>query len=348
MGFRPDCRRYGMDFAFSPVKGKKMQKRIVVLGGVGFIGSHLCLRLLNDGHEVFCVDIRDTADSPLLRDMPPHPEFRYVRHNIVNAFGIRCDEIYNLAAPSRVRYNKALPVESLKVSILGSINALDTARSEHARILYASTGDIYGTGYRDTSVEAADGCPTHRTLAEGKRAGEALHRAYQYEFGVDARIARIFNTYGSGADLMDQRVVMKMIVAALQNRDIPINGSGEQLRTFCWVEDVVDGLVRLMDAHGQFRQQSRGDDPLAGREDHRPDGQQLAHRPRRSAHRRHTPPHARHLGDTARTGLGAPHTAHRRPAAHDQLRRKGTCGEELCGNIVGGNKLIGRYDHDGL
>ena len=208
MGFRPDCRRYGMDFAFSPVKGKKMQKRIVVLGGVGFIGSHLCLRLLNDGHEVFCVDIRDTADSPLLRDMPPHPEFRYVRHNIVNAFGIRCDEIYNLAAPSRVRYNKALPVESLKVSILGSINALDTARSEHARILYASTGDIYGTGYRDTSVEAADGCPTHRTLAEGKRAGEALHRAYQYEFGVDARIARIFNTYGSGADLMDQRVVM--------------------------------------------------------------------------------------------------------------------------------------------
>ena len=200
-----------------------MQKRIVVLGGVGFIGSHLCLRLLNDGHEVFCVDIRDTADSPLLRDMPPHPEFRYVRHNIVNAFGIRCDEIYNLAAPSRVRYNKALPVESLKVSIQGSINALDTARSEHARILYASTGDIYGTGYRDTSVEAADGCPTHRTLAEGKRAGEALHRAYQYEFGVDARIARIFNTYGSGADLMDQRVVMKMIVAALQNRDIPVS-----------------------------------------------------------------------------------------------------------------------------
>ena len=125
-----------------------MQKRIVVLGGVGFIGSHLCLRLLNDGHEVFCVDIRDTADSPLLRDMPPHPEFRYVRHNIVNAFGIRCDEIYNLAAPSRVRYNKALPVESLKVSILGSINALDTARSEHA----SSTHPPETSTARDTAT----------------------------------------------------------------------------------------------------------------------------------------------------------------------------------------------------
>ena len=224
-----------------------MQKRIVVLGGVGFIGTHLCLRLLDEGHEVFCVDTRDIANSPLLRDMPPHPEFRYVRHNIVHQFGIRCDEIYNLASPSRVRYNKALPVETLKVNTLGSINALDTARAEHARILFASAGNIYAANCRDTAEESGF-CTTRRILAEGKRAAEAMHRAYQSEFGVDARIARIFNTYGTGADLMDQRVVMKMIVAALQNRDIPINGSGEQLRTFCWVEDIVDGLVRLMDA----------------------------------------------------------------------------------------------------
>ena len=224
-----------------------MQKRIVILGGVGLIGTHLCLRLLDEGHEVFCVDIRDIANSPLLRDMPPHPGFRYVRHNIVHQFGIRCDEIYNLTSPSRVRYNKALPVETLKVNMLGSINALDTARTEHARILFASAGTVYSVNCRDTSEEA-DSCSTHRILTEGKRAAEAMHRAYQTEFGVDARIARIFNTYGSGADLMDQRVVMKMIVAALQNRDIAINGSGEQLRTFCWVEDIVDGLVRLMDA----------------------------------------------------------------------------------------------------
>lgn len=223
-----------------------MQKRIVVLGGVGFIGTHLCLRLLDEGHEVFCVDIRDAANSPLLRGVMQHPNFRYVHHNIVNPFGIRCEQIYNLASPSMVRYDKALPVDALKVSMLGSINALDTARTEHARILFGSSGNLGAIGGRDYSAEAADFCPTHYVLGEGKRAAEALHRAYRTEFGVDVRIARIYNTYGSGAELMDQRVVMKMILAALQNRDIHINGSGEQLRTFCWVEDVVDGLVRLM------------------------------------------------------------------------------------------------------
>ena len=112
-----------------------MQKRIVVLGGVGFIGTHLCLRLLEEGHEVFCVDIRDAVNSPLLRGVLQHPLFRYVHHNIINGFSIRCDEIYNLASPSRVRYNKALPVETLRVSVLGAINALDTARTEHARVV---------------------------------------------------------------------------------------------------------------------------------------------------------------------------------------------------------------------
>lgn len=224
-----------------------MQKRIVVLGGVGFIGTHLCLRLLDEGHEVFCVDVRDAANSPLLRSVLQHPSFRYVHHNIVNNFSIRCDAIYNLASPSRVRYDKALPVETLKISVLGAINALETARMEHARILFASSGEVY-TGWRESSEEPGRCCPEHYILSEGKRAAEALHRAYRDEFGVDARIARIYNTYGTGAELMDQRVVMKMVVAALQNRDIPVNGSGEQMRTFCWVEDIVDGLVRLMEA----------------------------------------------------------------------------------------------------
>lgn len=225
-----------------------MQKRIVVLGGAGFIGTHLCLRLLAQGHQVFCVDLREPAVSPLLRDAVRHPAFRYVRHNIINTFGIRCDEIYNLTAPSMVRYDKHLPVETLKATMLGAINTLDTARTEHARVLFASSGDIYDTGFHDNSVTSAAYPPDKRLLAEGKRAAETLHRAYQAEYGVDTRIARIFNSYGPGTDLMDQRVVMKMIVAALQNRDIPIYGSGEQLRTFCWVEDIVEGLLRLMAA----------------------------------------------------------------------------------------------------
>ena len=225
-----------------------MQKRIVVLGGVGFIGTHLCLRLLEEGHEVFCVDIRDAVNSPLLRNVLQHPMFRYVHHNIVNSFSIRCDEIYNLASPSRVRYNKALPVETLKISLQGTINVLDTAHTEHARVVFASAGNIYGAGYRDPAAAPGSCCSGHYILGEGKRVAEALHRAYNIEFGVDTRIARIFNTYGSGADLMDQRVVMKMVMAALQNRDIVVYGSGEQMRTFCWVDDIVDGLVRLMEA----------------------------------------------------------------------------------------------------
>lgn len=221
-----------------------MQKRIVILGGVGFIGTHLCLRLLEQGHQVFCVDIRDVAYSPLLRAAQKHPGFRYVHHNIINPFGIRCDEIYNLASPSMVRYNKALPVDTLRVGMLGGMNALDTARIEQARLVFASTGDVQDIIRPDTTAQNS----AHYLRAEGKRAGEALCRAYHAEYGVDARIARVFNTYGSGAELMDQRVVMKMVVAALQGRDITVNGSGEQLRTFCWVEDIAEGLELLMQA----------------------------------------------------------------------------------------------------
>lgn len=225
-----------------------MQKRIAVLGGVGFIGTHLCLKLIEQGHVVYCVDIRDKACSPLLRQVAQHPRFRYVRHNITTPFGVRCDEIYNLAAPSMLRYDKTLPVETLRVCMLGALNVLDAARNNHARIVYASSGSIYGPVYSDAAFPAAEACSPHRILAEGKRAAEALHRAYQAEYGVDARIARIFNTYGFGADLMDQRVVMKMVVAALLGSDLLVNGSGEQLRTFCWIEDLVDGLIRLMEA----------------------------------------------------------------------------------------------------
>ncbi len=226
-----------------------MQKRIVVLGGVGFIGSHLCVKLLNEGHEVFCVDIRETADSPLLREVREHPQFHYARHNIVHPFGIHCDEIYNLAAPSMVRYDQALPVAMLKVNALGTLNALDAARGERARLLLASAAEVYSTSDPGSTKGREKGngfCSTHRMLGEGKRAAEAFCRAYRAEFGVDSRIARLFNTYGPGAHPMDQRVVMKWIVAALQNRDLRIHGKGDQVRNFCWVGDIVEGLEQLM------------------------------------------------------------------------------------------------------
>lgn len=228
----------------------KMQKRIVVLGGVGFIGSHLCRRLLEEGHELFCVDVRDIANAPMLRDLQKSASLHYIHHNIIHPFGIRCEEIYNLAAPNMVRYSKALPVETLKVSMLGSIHALDTARSCHARVVLGSTGQL-----NDPPECGTGPFSTQRIIAEGKRAAEALHRAYRTEFGLDTRIARIFNSYGSGADLLDQRAVVKMIVAALQGHDIIIEGSGEQTRTFCWIDDIVEGLIRLMAAPAGERTQ---------------------------------------------------------------------------------------------
>lgn len=225
-----------------------MQKRVVILGGAGLIGTHLCLRLLKEGHEVFCVDVREKNDSPLLRQAYSHDAFHFIHHNIIHSFGIRCDEIYNLASPSCLSYDKTLPVETLKVNISGSMNALETARAEHARVLYASSGDVYGLSRRDSLSEEGYFGGMGTVLGDAKRAAEALHKAYRMEYGTDTRIARIFNVYGPGADLADQRVIMKMTVAALRNRDILIYGSGEQTRTFCWVEDAVEGLIRLMAA----------------------------------------------------------------------------------------------------
>jgi len=223
------------------------KKRSIVLGGVGFIGSHLCRTLLDRGHEVFAIDIRDITHAPMLRKSLHEASFHYIHHNIIHPFGIRCDEIYHLAAPSMVRYNRALPVETLRVAMVGSIHALDTARTEHARVVLASTGSIYHTEHQ-VATNDTTAATTQHLLVESKRAAEALHCAYRQEFGVDTRIARIFNSYGSGSDLMDQRVVNKMVVAALQNRDIVIEGNGEQIRTFCWVGDIVEGLIQLMQA----------------------------------------------------------------------------------------------------
>lgn len=224
----------------------ELKKRILVTGGAGLIGSHLCRRLTDYGHEVYCMDIRSRESSPLLSQISAQPNFNYIRHNVVNPFGINVDEIYHLASPSTLRYESGSDVETLKTNILGTINCLENAKIHRSRILLASSGDVYGSSRQQSLREEAPYGPALSSVTEAKRAAESLMRAYKAEYQVDGKIARIFNTYGSGADTCDRRVVAKMTVEALTGHNITIYGSGEQLRCFCWVEDIVEALIRLM------------------------------------------------------------------------------------------------------
>lgn len=219
-------------------------KQIVVLGGVGLVGSHLCRTLIERGDSVICIDTRGVGASTLLHDVIYDERFRYIHHDITQPFDIDCDCIVNLASPAAYYAGNDLNATALRTDILGSINALEASRSNGAKIIYASSGDVYGL-YLDHSPDeyGTSNLPQSFEI-EGKRAAEALHKAY----GGDNRIARLFNTYGTGCSLSDRRVIPAMIIDALYNRDITIYGSGEQQRTFCWVGDIVDGLLKIMKA----------------------------------------------------------------------------------------------------
>lgn len=221
-------------------------KRVVVLGGAGLIGSHLCMRLTDAGDEVVCIDTADISTSPLLAPYLRRRAIRYICHDIEKSFVISGEQIYNLASPTFITRIGTHPLKILRTNIMGSINALETARRNGATVLFASSGDIYGGTGQQPFVEK-DIFVGHITpYAESKRAAEALHYAYAKEHGCRCRIARIFSTYGTGGRIDDQRIVMRMVVEALLGRDILISGSGEQLRTFCWVGDMADALIRLM------------------------------------------------------------------------------------------------------
>ncbi len=222
-------------------------KRIVVLGGAGLIGSHLCMKLVGEGHDVVCIDVRDIEESPLLAPYYRRHDLRYINHNIVKPFTIDCDAIFNLASPSFLKHDCTHPVGILRTNIIGSMNALDAARRNKAITVFASSGDVYGLSGRQPFGEADARSGSVTTYAESKRAAESVHYAYRKEYGINCRVARIFSTYGSGCRIEDRRVAMRMIVAALRNRDIVICGSGEQQRTFCWAGDIADGLVKLME-----------------------------------------------------------------------------------------------------
>lgn len=231
-----------------------MGKRIVVTGGAGFIGSHLCSRLLSEGNEVICVDNLFTGSRKNILNLYSYSNFEFIRHDIVDPIKLECDQLYNLACPASPIHYQHNPIKTLKTSVIGSINVLGIAKRVGARILQASTSEVYGDPKVHPQTESYWGnvnpIGIRSCYDEGKRAAETLFMDYHRENGVDVRIIRIFNTYGPNMHPADGRVVSNFIVQALKGDDITIYGNGEQTRSFCYVDDLVDGAIKMMNCEG--------------------------------------------------------------------------------------------------
>lgn len=225
-------------------------KKVLVTGGAGFIGSHLCQRLLEQGHHVLCVDNYFTGSKENIHHMVSNPYFEVIRQDVCFPLYIEVDEIYNLACPASPFYYQWDPIQTMKTSILGSYNLLGLAKRTGAKILQASTSEVYGDPQVHPQPESYWGnvnpIGIRSCYDEGKRAAETLFMDYWRVHNVDVRIVRIFNTYGPKMAINDGRVVSNFIVQALQNQDITIYGSGEQTRSFCYVDDLVDGMMKYM------------------------------------------------------------------------------------------------------
>ncbi|MBN4054672.1 SDR family oxidoreductase [Nitrospira defluvii] len=229
--------------------------RIVVTGGAGFLGSHLCENLLREGHEVICLDNFFTGSKDNVRPLLKHDYFELIRHDIINPIDIECDQIYNLACPASPVHYQFNPVRTIQANVLGVTNMLELAKRTRARILQASTSEVYGnpTVHPQTEDYWGNVNPVgpRSCYDEGKRVAETLMVDYNKQFGVDVRIARIFNTYGPRMALNDGRVVSNFIIQALRGEPITIYGEGKQTRSFCYVSDMVKGLILLMEC-GDF------------------------------------------------------------------------------------------------
>jgi len=228
-------------------------KRILVTGGAGFIGSHLCERLLNEGNEVICLDNFFTGSKNNIVHLMDNPYFEVIRHDIEKPILIEVDEIYNLASPaSPIHYQKD-PVKTVRTNVMGAINVLDIAKRTGAKVLQASTSEVYGDPKIHPQVEEYRGnvnpIGPRACYDEGKRCAETLFFDYYREYGVDIRVVRIFNTYGPRMAVNDGRVVSNFIIQALKNEDITIYGDGSQTRSFCYVDDLVDGMIKMMNSN---------------------------------------------------------------------------------------------------
>ena len=226
-------------------------KKILITGGAGFIGSHLCERLLNEGNDVICLDNFFTGDKENIVHLITNPFFELVRHDIIHPFYAEVDEIYNLACPASPIHYQYNPIKTVKTSVMGAINMLGLAKRIKAKVLQASTSEVYGDPIEHPQHEEYWGNvnPIGRRSCydEGKRCAETLFMDYHFQNNVRIKIVRIFNTYGPRMHPNDGRVVSNFIVQALQNKDITIYGDGSQTRSFQYVDDLIEGMVRLMD-----------------------------------------------------------------------------------------------------
>ncbi len=225
-------------------------KRILVTGGAGFIGNHLCRRLLNEGNYVICLDNFFTGLKRHIEDMLDNPNFELIEHDIIEPIDIEVNQIYNLACPASPPHYQYDPVKTMKTSVLGIINMLELAKKYKATLLHASTSEVYGNPLVHPQQESYWGnvnpIGIRSCYDEGKRAAETLMMDYHRQYGVDIRIIRIFNTYGPNMDPKDGRVVSNCIVQAINGEDITIYGDGSQTRSFCYVSDLVDGAIKMM------------------------------------------------------------------------------------------------------
>jgi len=233
-----------------------LRKKVLVTGGAGFVGSHLIDRLLKDGHEVICVDNYFTGQKQNIVHQMNHPYFEYIRHDITQPFFVEVDEIYNLACPASPIHYQYNPIKTVKTSVMGAINMLGLAKRIKAKILQASTSEVYGDPQVHPQTEDYWGhvnpIGKRSCYDEGKRVAETLFFNYHWQNNVKINIIRIFNTYGPRMHPNDGRVVSNFIVQALQGNDITIYGDGSQTRSFQYVDDLVEGMVKMMDSREDF------------------------------------------------------------------------------------------------
>lgn len=228
-------------------------KKILVTGGAGFIGSNLCEKLLKDGHTVICLDNFLTGSKENIKKLIGNPNFEFIEHDIENPIDINTDEIYNLACPASPPHYQFNPVKTVRTSVVGVANMLELAQKYNSRILQASTSEVYGDPLMHPQKEEYWGnvnpIGIRSCYDEGKRCAETLMMDYHRQFNTDIKIIRIFNTYGINMHPNDGRVVSNFIVQALKNDDITIYGDGSQTRSFCYVSDLIDGMVKMMNSN---------------------------------------------------------------------------------------------------